>query len=373
MATLVGKKLSEAYSQLIVRDPFDHFLYTGDGVSTKLSIKYAGQIAGSNGTTTWSDTTIPSHNDPSRTGSLGFGLGYTAFSANYPAMSSVSNGSTLSASPQARMVLGTLGAQTLKTSDPVAYANTKTYTLFTKELNATGDKVSIKSQDNADGLNLVSHFESFTPHASGTHYTQIANSVGGSVRVEGGTIFYANVTTGTMNLGAASARWKEFFCANGTINTSDGRLKSFPKEIDDSVLDAWGDVRLITYQWLDAIREKGIDARWHTGVIAQQVRDAFAARGLDGTHYGLLCYDQWDEVTEPVYESIRKVVKKTNDIGELVEEEVIEQRDTGEVKVTREAGDLWGIRADQCLFMEAAYQRRRCDRIEARLAALESK
>lgn len=371
MATLIGKKLSEVYGQLIVRDPFDYFLYTGDGVSTKLSIKYAGQIAASNGTTVWSDTTIPSHNDPSRTGSLGFGLGYTAFSANYPSMSSVSNGSTLSASPQARMVLGTLGAQTLKTADPVAYVNTKTYSLFTKELNTTGDKVSIKSQDNADGLNLVSHFESFTPHASGTHYTQIANSGGGSVRVESSTIFYANVPTGTMNLGAASARWKEFFCANGTINTSDGRLKSSPKEIDDSVLDAWGDVRIIAYQWLDAIREKGINARWHTGVIAQQVRDAFSARGLNGTHYGLLCYDKWGEVTEPVYESVKEIHAQKNEAGDDVMVEIITQRDTGETKVVREAGDLWGIRADQCLFMEAAYQRRRCDRIEARLTALE--
>jgi len=373
MAALVGKKLSEVYGQIMLRDPSDYFIYTGDGQSTKLSIKYSGQIANSYGTTVWSDTTIPAHNDPSRTGSLGFGLGYTAFSANYPAVSSVSSGSTLSASPQARLVLGTLGAQILKTSDPVAYANTKTYSLFTKELNTTGDKVSIKSQDNADGLNLVSHFESFTPHASGTNYTQIANSGGGSVRVEGSTIFYANVPTGTMNLGAASARWKEFFCANGTINTSDGRLKSLPKEIDDSVLDAWGDVRLITYQWLDAIREKGIDARWHTGVIAQQVRDAFAARGLDGTLYGLLCYDQWDEVTEPVYESSKEMHPQENEAGEEVMVEITVQRDTGKTRVVREAGDLWGIRSDQCLFMEAAYQRRRCDRIEARLAALENK
>lgn len=373
MGTLIGKKISEIYTQLTVRDPLDHFLYTGDGASTKLSVKFGGQIAGSNGTTVWADTTIPAHNDPARAGSLGFGLGLTAFSANYPAMSAVSNGSTLSSSPQARMILGTLGAQTLKSSDPVAYANTRTYILLTKELSSTGDKVSLKSQDNADGLNMFTHLEGFTPHASGTHYIQLANSAGGSVRVEGNTLFYPNVSTGTMNLGAASARWKELFCANGTINTSDGRLKSPPKDVDDLVLDAWGDVQLIIYQWLEAIVKKGIDARWHTGVIAQQVRDAFAAKGLDATHYGLLCYDKWDEVTEPVYEYTRKVIENTNDQGELVKEEIIEHRDTGDVKVVREAGDLWGIRADQCLFMEAAYQRRRCDRIEERLEALEGK
>lgn len=38
---------------------------------------------------------------------------------------------------------------------------------------------------------------------------------------------------------------------------------------------------------------------------------------------------------------------------------------------TREAGDSYGLRYTQCLALEAAYQRRRADRIEARIAALE--
>lgn len=138
--------------------------------------------------------------------------------------------------------------------------------------------------------------------------------------------------------GASSARWSVVFAAQGTINTSDMREKTAPITITDEVLDAWGDVQLIAFQWLDAIRVKGEDvARIHYGVMAQQVRDAFAARGIDGTRFGLLCYDEWDETV-----------------------------DCENGKVTP-AGDRWGIRPDQCLFLEAAYQRRRCDRIEARL------
>src|SRR3546814_13529619 len=44
---------------------------------------------------------------------------------------------------------------------------------------------------------------------------------------------------------------------------------------------------------------KGDDARLHAGVLAQEVHDAFIAEGLDGFRYGLLCYDTWDEKTDP--------------------------------------------------------------------------
>lgn len=136
---------------------------------------------------------------------------------------------------------------------------------------------------------------------------------------------------GTQALGLPNARWSTVHAVSGSINTSDAREKTAPLPIDDAVLDAWGDVSMITFQWLKAVAEEGDDARLHFGVIAQQVRDAFAARGLDGTRYGLLCHDEW------------------------------------------EGGDRWALRPDQCAFLEAAYQRRRAARIEERLACLESR
>ena len=154
----------------------------------------------------------------------------------------------------------------------------------------------------------------------------------------------------TYSVGIASLRASVVYAGTGTINTSDAREKTTPLAIDDAVLDAWGDVQLISFQWLNAIQEKGEDvARWHFGVIAQQVRDAFAARGLDGTRYGLLCYDEWGDEFEDVIDD--------------------EGNKTGEQRLVRAAGNRWGIRPDQCLFLEAAYQRRRCDRIEARLTS----
>jgi len=81
-------------------------------------------------------------------------------------------------------------------------------------------------------------------------------------------------------------------------------------------------------------------------------------RGLDGTRYGLLCYDEWEDEFEPVM-GIRKNAETGED----------ESYETGELRQIQWAGDRWSIRSDQCLFLEAAYQRRRCDRIEARLIA----
>lgn len=156
-------------------------------------------------------------------------------------------------------------------------------------------------------------------------------------------------------LGDLTNRWSVVVAGTGTINTSDGRQKTSPITLgdlseslasnDDAILDAWGDVSVIAFKWLQSISEKGEDtARWHIGVIAQQVRDAFQNHGIDATKFGLLCHDRWEEQTENV---------------------------NGKNVVIKESGDIWSIRPDQCAWLEAAYQRRRSDRLEARIAKIE--
>ncbi|PZR19587.1 MAG: hypothetical protein DI535_30975, partial [Citrobacter freundii] len=91
---------------------------------------------------------------------------------------------------------------------------------------------------------------------------------------------------GAMKLGGVSNRIAEMFSVNPVINTSDGTRKTVLRPMGDAELDAIGDVHLGIYQWLDAVAEKGEDAaRLHAGAIAQQLRDAFAARGLDVSRY----------------------------------------------------------------------------------------
>lgn len=219
-------------------------------------------------------------------------------------------------------------------------------------------------------------------NAAGTETGRITGTGTPTFELKGNVISTGYVRPSTDNVspcGGGSNRWSVVFAGTGTINTSDAREKTEALQIDDAVLDAWADVQWIVFQWLDAIEKKGEDgARWHFGVIAQQVRDAFAAHGLDGTRYGLLCYDEWGDEYAPVI-GMRDVEREVVEIvgfeddGTPIERARTmvdqEEYDTGEVQLVRAAGNRWGIRADQCLFLEAAYQRRRADRIEARLDA----
>lgn len=61
--------------------------------------------------------------------------------------------------------------------------------------------------------------------------------------------------------------------------------------------------------------------------MAQQVRDVFLAHGIDGTRFGLLCYDEWDDIFEPVIAT--KEITDTS--GELVTVEY----DTGEQRLVK--------------------------------------
>lgn len=204
--------------------------------------------------------------------------------------------------------------------------------------------------------------------------TEMAGKSGARLHVNGQTVFGGTLYPSVDNAydyGEAALRGRVAFFGTGTINTCDGREKTPPLPIDDAVLDAWGNVQFITFRWLDSLQAKGDEARWHFGVIAQQVRDVFAAHGLDGTRYGLLCYDEWEDRFEPVIAT--RTVQRLVDQGDgiLVPVDIEEEYDTGEIRLVLAAGNRWGIRPDQCAFIEMAWQRRENQRILTRLLRLE--
>jgi len=188
-------------------------------------------------------------------------------------------------------------------------------------------------------------------------------------------------------------RLRAIYASSGTINTSDARRKQQIGEVPDEWLDSWGDVRYVRFKFNSAVEEKGDDARWHVGYIAQEIRDAFAARGLDATEIGLLCHDEWQEETAPEVITRTRVDKVPRcipspglldkDGNPLVtwvydDVESEEQVPSGKTIVVREAGDLWSLRPDECAAIEGAWQRRELARkdaaiadLSARLAALE--
>ena len=97
-------------------------------------------------------------------------------------------------------------------------------------------------------------------------------------------------------LGGVLTRWSTVYAVTGTINTSDLRDKQDVAPLDEAekrvAVAIKGLIR--KFRFKDAVAKKGDAARIHVGVIAQEVKQAFEAEGLDATKYGILCYDQWE-------------------------------------------------------------------------------
>lgn len=190
--------------------------------------------------------------------------------------------------------------------------------------------------------------------------------------------------TNASSCGTSTRLWTQVYATNSTINVSDIRFKGVSVSAEqlsekmqvhaDAILDAWGDVSIIAFQWLSDIQAKGEDkARWHFGAIAQQVRDALLAHGIDGTRFGLLCYDKWDDEYRPVMAQRTITIFYKIPEGEDTSYNVIEEYDTGEKELVMEAGDRWGLRPEECSWIEAAYLRRERERLAAKMARFEER
>lgn len=166
------------------------------------------------------------------------------------------------------------------------------------------------------------------------------------------------------NLGTSSYRWAQVHAATGTINTSDLRCKSSVASASDTLLDAVGCVPIHTFQFTDAVEKKGASAaRFHVGVVAQEVASAFEAQGLDAARYGLFCHDEWQDEYETV-----EVVDQPEVLGE--DGEVVTPAVTHtEQKLVIAAGDRYGIRYEEFLALECARLRRELQRIKTALTA----
>lgn len=159
-------------------------------------------------------------------------------------------------------------------------------------------------------------------------------------------------STSDISCGNATDKWSEVFATNGTVNTSDERLKTFRKGnlLTSEELAAAREVSQLikVYQWNDAIEAKGENnARLHFGVPAQSVWNIFAKYGLvqpieagkrPDSKYSFLCYDEW--------------------------EEMIEFGENGETISVREAGNRFSVRYDELMIFLVGAQEQRLSVIE---------
>lgn len=147
----------------------------------------------------------------------------------------------------------------------------------------------------------------------------------GSIGTVGGTPFFANATTGGIRLGTLSGamvlmpcdetgalednfhdighsatRWDDIYATNGTIQTSDENEKQDIEALSEAeqrvAVACKGLLR--KFRWKSAVEEKGDEARIHFGIIAQDLKAAFEAEGLDAGRYAMFISSTWtDEET----------------------------------------------------------------------------
>lgn len=100
----------------------------------------------------------------------------------------------------------------------------------------------------------------------------------------------------TQTLGTAGNRASVIYAGTGTINTSDDAEKTLKRAPSvDEIAAATAIATLFqSFKFVDAVAAKGSAARWHFGVVAQDVEAALIAEGLDPAMYGFWCEDDLD-------------------------------------------------------------------------------
>ena len=185
-----------------------------------------------------------------------------------------------------------------------------------------------------------------------------------------------------ISLGDATYRWSQVYAANATINTSDRNEKQDIASLTptEMLVAARLSTGFKNFKWKDAVAKKGAAARTHSGVIAQDVRDAFTAEGLDAGDYSMFSSDTWwtHDVDVPAVEAVAEVVDEDGVVvTEAVEAVAAYTRtDTYDTEAEAPVGAVsktrLGVRYPELLSFVAAYNEQRFASIEARLTALEA-
>ena len=155
----------------------------------------------------------------------------------------------------------------------------------------------------------------------------------------------------TTSLGQASYRMTVVYATTGTINTSDQNEKQSIQSLTTAEMNVGKKLSSLikTYKWNSSVEEKGDSARTHTGIIAQDVQQAFNDEGLDASKYGLWCSDTWSIDAD----------------GERIE-------NSEEVTENNSSKNKLGIRYEQLLSFIQAYNDQRFTELEARITQLEN-
>ncbi|HBC6873016.1 TPA: tail fiber domain-containing protein [Citrobacter koseri] len=179
-------------------------------------------------------------------------------------------------------------------------------------------------------------------------------STTGTIDFAGGTVsgHLSPNTAASKNLGGASLPFNNIYVQNAPVVISDREAKMKTSSIPDDVLDAWATVEYSQWKLKAAVAEKGEgSARFHVGIIAQEIKEKFELAGLDATQYGILIHEKWD-----AQDAVNYQPAQFDDDGSLTAPEILPQP-------SRNAGEIWMVRMEECLALEAALMRRELEKL----------
>jgi hypothetical protein len=209
---------------------------------------------------------------------------------------------------------------------------------------------------------------------------QFQNS--GTDRIDPYDVDGQTVRDNAIDLGGSSSRFDDVYATNGTIQTSDRNEKEDIASLTptEMLVAARLSAGFKNFRWKDSVAEKGAAARVHSGVIAQDVQDAFTAEGLEAGDYSMFISATWwtHDVDVPAVEAVVEVVDEEGVVvTEAVEAVAAYTRtDTYDTEAEAPVGAVsktrLGVRYPELLSFVAAYNEQRFASIEARLTALEA-
>ena len=219
-------------------------------------------------------------------------------------------------------------------------------------------------------------------YSSNAMYISAPNNDGGGFLFtnNASTIYPTRRTSGTVSLsdntndlGAQVWRFNDAYITNGVTTGSDQNEKQQIQLLTDSEIAVAKRISkgFKTFKWNSAVEEKGDNARIHTGVIAQDVQQAFADEGLDAGNYAFFMSNTYwekeisvDAVAEELDEE-GNVIVEGKDAYTYIDKK--EEATEGYTERTR-----LGIRYPELLsFVSSAFEQRLTN-IETRLTALET-
>ena len=194
--------------------------------------------------------------------------------------------------------------------------------------------LQVSGYDNAGVFDTTYNFWVIQSSVNGE--THLGNSATGKVYVD------ADYFMPKKYIGSASERADTIYLKTAPNVLSDSRSKQQVTEIEEAVFKAWAKINYFKYKLNEAVDEHGDQARWHIGLIAQDIISAFESEGLNAFEYGLLCYDEW-EAKDAQYDIVIN-----DETGE---------KETKMISPAIEAGNKYSIRYEEAMALEAAYQR----------------